>query len=250
MINWGYPCYGIPSCGYINPYYREIYSTKRFFTYDKLFKQNMMKKEILDISMTLEEVMIIYPTIRKFEKKIVNDFSMGDNLSLSEICLSSHAGTHIDSPYHFLPNGKKLDDYDLDIFFGPVSVIQVPDYINRIDGQFLASIGNLPERILFKTRNSKLYSKKVFDPDYVYVDESGAKYIVEQNVKLVGIDYQSFEKYGSTDYKAHKIVFTKDILVLEGINLSNVNPGNYFISCFPLKIKDAEAAPARAVLIK
>lgn len=119
----------------------------------------------------------------------------------------------------------------------------------KITAELLKKVGDLPERILFKTRNSQLYDKKSFTPDYVYIDSEAAKYISQFPVKLIGIDYLSIDKYQDTSKDAHKILLSKGIVLLEGIILTEVDEGDYQIVCFPIKIKGVEAAPCRAVLI-
>ncbi len=205
---------------------------------------------IIDISQTLEDMMVYYPSLTKFELKWKRSYKSGDNGSLSEITMASHIGTHVDSSYHFIKNGRKLDEIDLEVFYGPVRVIEIPKDMNKVEAECLKEYGELSERILFKTKNSELLKQKNFVKDYVYIDKKAAEYIAERNVRLVGIDYFSVDKYKSPDKETHKILLSKNIVLLEGINLNGISEGNYQLICFPLKIKGAEGAPCRAVLIE
>ena len=203
---------------------------------------------IIDISQPLEDSMVYYPSLTSFKLNWLKYYSRGDNRSISEFCMASHIGAHIDSPYHYILSGKKLDELDLELFYGKARVIEVENE-QKITAELLKKVGDLPERILFKTRNSQLYDKKSFTPDYVYIDSEAAKYISQFPVKLIGIDYLSIDKYQDTSKDAHKILLSKGIVLLEGIILTEVDEGDYQIVCFPIKIKGVEAAPCRAVLI-
>ncbi|MDK2824731.1 MAG: arylformamidase [Clostridia bacterium] len=205
--------------------------------------------KIIDISQTLEEPMVYYPSVKKFEFKWARHYSKGDISSLSEISMGSHVGTHLDSPYHFIENGKNLNEMDLDIFYGKARVIEVPEEQDKITAEFLKTIGDLDERILFKTKNSRMYELKVFKEDYVYIDREAAAYIAQFPVKLVGIDYVSVDMYKKSK-EAHMILLSRGIALLENIVLNEVNDGLYKLVCFPIKVKDAEAALCRAVLIE
>jgi arylformamidase len=205
--------------------------------------------KIIDISQALEEPMAYYPSLKKFEFKWARHYSKGDSTSVSEISMASHVGTHLDSPYHFIENGKILSEMDLSIFYGKVKVIEVPEDKDRITADFLKTLGQLPERILFKTKNSKMYDIKEFREDYVYIDVDAAAYIAQFPVKLVGIDYVSVDVYKKSK-EAHITLLSRGIALLEGIVLNEVNAGVYKLACFPLKVKGAEGAPCRAVLIE
>ena len=105
------------------------------------------------------------------------------------------------------------------------------------------------ERILVKTRNSK----EGFDTwrdNFVYLDGDAADYLAEVGIKLFGIDYLSVKQKGSKDNRAHTSLLSKDIPILETIDLSKVDDGEYFLVCAPLKISGVEGAPARALLMK
>lgn len=208
--------------------------------------------EIINISQPLKEGMLLNPP-NVFSISPIRNFSLGDKMRISKVCIS-HTGAHIDFPIHFIPSGKTLRDYEdiygLDTFYGPAAVIEVPYNKSSIDVNFLKSIGKLPNRILFKTSNSKLYKKTEVSQNYVYVEPEAAEYIAENDVRLVGIDYLGIENPKSTTFETHKILLSKDILILEGIILNDIKEGTYTLSCFPLEILDSDFGPCRAVLIK
>lgn len=205
---------------------------------------------IIDISQMLEDPMAYYPSLRKFELKWARHYRFGDSMSLSEIHMASHVGTHVDSPYHFIQDGKKINEIDLSVFYGTARVIEVPINKQKIDVEFLKGYDRLPERVLFKTKNSGFYKEKKFMEDYIYIDGEAAGYLAEHSVRLVGIDYVSVDKYKASGKEAHRILLLKDIVLLEGIDLNEVCEGEYKLVCFPLKVKNGEGAPCRAVLIE
>jgi arylformamidase len=108
------------------------------------------------------------------------------------------------------------------------------------------------DALLFKTANSTSGRNVsgVFSEDFVYISPEAARFCAEKGVGLVGIDYGSVDRRSETDFPAHYELLGNEILILEGINLKNVPPGRYTLFCLPLKIKGAEGAPARAVLVR
>ncbi len=211
----------------------------------------MSKKiEIIDISQSLDNQMLIYPSVKKFVLNHVRDYKKNDCMSLSEVEMSCHTGTHIDSPYHFVKDGYKISELDPKYFFGKALVIEIPENASCIEASMIKDIKPLCKRVLFKTKNSQLFMKKKFISEYIYIANDAAEYLAMKGVKLVGLDYLCIDKYKDAKRSAHKILLGNNIAVLESIILKNVVAGYYYLACFPLKFEDAEAAPCRAVLIK
>jgi arylformamidase len=205
--------------------------------------------EIIDITQTLEKDMLTYPSVKEFNLKLIRDYKKGDHMSLSEFSMSSHLGTHVDSPYHFINNGDKITDINLSTFYGDCQVIEIPQNKKNISKDFLENISIKSRRLLFKTANSYSFNDE-FNNDYVYISKEAAIYLTEKDVVLVGLDYMCVDKYKDPDRSTHIALLSSGILILESIILKNVAPGEYILNCFPLPIKDAEAAPCRATLIK
>jgi arylformamidase len=106
-------------------------------------------------------------------------------------------------------------------------------------------------RILFKTRNSHLWSNhKYFSKKYVYLTPQGATYLIDNGIKLVGFDYHSIDRFGDEEYPVHKLLLENQIALVEGLNLAEVDEGEYEMSCLPLRLKGMDAAPARVILKK
>lgn len=210
--------------------------------------QSQFKMKIFDISLLLNEQTITYPGTTAL--KITPTRSSVTGSALSEITLSSHAGTHIDAPAHVIEGGKTIDQIKLDIFFGPCRVLdltQVKDgiLVKDLEGKNIKE----GERILLKTNNSKRGFDKFYE-DYVYLSSEGAEYLADLGVKLVGIDCLSIKKRGLSDNRAHSELLSKNISIIEGLNMANIEEGKYTLVAFPLKFTGIDGSPARIVLIR
>lgn len=203
--------------------------------------------KIHDISVPICPEMPVYPGDPHISIQLRESIAKGSPCNVSSISLGSHTGTHIDPPYHFIESGIKVDQIPLNLLVGRTHVVEITS--PRIDKSVLKEV-NLsdPVRLLFKTRNSYLWNSNKFVEDYVYVTPDAAEMLVESGIKLVGIDYLSIEQYGSTTYQTHKILLGNGVIIVEGLNLSEVVPKDYEMICLPLRIKDADGAPARVIL--
>jgi arylformamidase len=201
--------------------------------------------KLYDISVDLSDTMPVWPEELAFSRK-ENHFH---SVCVSEVAMSLHAGTHLDAPYHFLPNGRKISDFSLERFVGKARVCNISDEqvinVRELEDKNLYGV----EKLLFKTKNSELWTQDSFVPDFIGLELDAAKYLVSLGVQLVGTDYLSIEAYGSKDNPVHKTLLENEVLILEGLNLSEVPEGDYSLVCCPLKILGAEASPARAFLM-
>lgn len=205
----------------------------------------------IDISVPISPNLPVWPGSPpiKFTKTL--DLEKGDSANDTSLNFSVHTGTHVDAPIHFIHNGKSIDKILLDTLIGSVYVAQVPDDILVITPEVLEKL-NVPtgtNRLLLRTRNSKLWKLKVeeFNPNFVALTPSAAQWIVDHKLCLVGIDYLSIQRFYDGP-ETHQILFSADITVIEGLNLSDVLEGKYELICLPVNLKNAEGAPARVVL--
>ncbi len=203
--------------------------------------------KIYDISMSIYPEMPVYKN--KDEKKpvitVLKNFTAGNTYE-SRILLDMHTGTHIDAPLHMLPEGDTTDNIDLSKVITKCKVIALTHCAKITAGDLENKNIQRGDFILLKTKNS--FSGQ-FDPEFVYLDKSGAEHLQNKEVTGVGIDALGIEK-NQPGHDTHKILFKAGIVILEGLNLKNIQEGQYFLFAAPLKIKGAEAAPARAVLIR
>ncbi len=204
-----------------------------------------------DITLTITPQSIVWPGDAPVVIKHTSSIAAGDNANVSEITMSCHTGTHVDAPDHFLNNGITVDNLSLDLLVGRAYVLHLPD-VSMITASVLmqAEIPPRTRRLLFKTRNSDLWANgsMEFKTDFVALSVDAAEYLVDRNVKVVGIDYLSIAPY-KMGTPVHKILLNAGVVVIEGLDLSKVSQGRYTLHCLPLKLGGAEGAPTRAVLV-
>jgi arylformamidase len=206
---------------------------------------------IYDVTVSISNETPVYPGDPKIEIVRTAKLESGDIANVSHLSFSSHTGTHVDPPSHFVRGGRALDELSLDVLIGRARVIDVGE-VSVIDSKVVesASLDGVT-RVLFKTRNSRFWGDedvKEFVKNFVYLYESAARALVEQGIKLVGIDYLSVEKFNFDTPSAHIELLGADVIIVEGLDLSSVTPGDYELICLPLKIRDGDGAPARVVL--
>ncbi len=210
----------------------------------------MANRKLYDISVLLGDESIVYPGDTPYRRTMVQTLESGDDCNLSGITMSAHAGTHLDAPYHFLKNGKTIDQFPVEKFILSARVVPIQNCV-AIEPVELENVDVRPgEAVLFKTRNSTegRIENDVFQENFVYLSAKGADWCVHNGIGLVGIDYLSIERFGSKNFTIHRKILANDIPILEGINLKSVPEGRYTLYCFPLKIKGGDGAPVRAVL--
>ncbi len=175
----------------------------------------------------------------------------GDPANVSQICMGVHAGTHVDAPNHFIEGTKKVIDLDLGTLIGKCRVIEIGYDVMAIGAKHVEGLEGA-ERVLFKTRNSDFWSDfdQGFRKDFTYIEPEAAKVLTEKGVKLVGIDYLSVEAFDAKKPDTHIALLEKEVIILEGLDLRNVPPGDYELICLPMKIAGGagDGAPSRTVL--
>ena len=207
---------------------------------------------IIDITIPLSDKTPVWEGEKGITIKFVDRIDDTSDFNVSRIELGVHAGTHVDTPYYIFKNGNTADQIPLDVLIGCVQVIGIPEGISVIDKDCLMNldIKDGVERILFKTSNSRYWvsDRYSFNRDYVALNSQGARYLVDMDLKLVGIDYFSVSVYDDL-IQPHKIFLDRDVVILENIDLRQVTMGLYELICLPLKIVGTDGAPVRAVLI-
>ena len=203
----------------------------------------------LDVSVSLEPGMATYPGNPEFEFQPVKRIAEGASSNVSRLVLGTHTGTHVDAPKHFFDTGAAVDALALDLLIGPAVVLAIdkPGGITR-DDLSAAGLRSGDPRVLLKTPNSTYWAHKGFRQDFTYLDESGARSLLEHGVKVVGIDYLSVEQFKKPGAPAHRTLLSAGVVIVEGLNLSQAEPGPYEMYCLPLRIAGGDGAPARVVL--
>ena len=204
--------------------------------------------KIFDVTVPISKDMVVYPGDPpvKIERRRIIDRN-DSKCNLTRYSFGSHTGTHVDPPFHFIESGITVDKLPLELLMGRAHVVEIA--APSIDEAVLEEI-NLTEdmRVLFKTRNSYLWGQKKFVEDFVYITPGAARVLVNNGIKVVGIDYLSVEKFGATEPETHLTLLRAGTVIIEGLDLREVEPGDYDMICLPLKVKDGDGAPARVVL--
>ncbi|MFW5733935.1 MAG: cyclase family protein [Oceanidesulfovibrio sp.] len=206
--------------------------------------------KIIDITMVLDPGYPPFPGDPGVSFETYKDVERGDPYRAVKLSMLNHAGTHIDTPAHFLPNGMRVDAIPLETLIGPAYVARTGAC--RIGPEDLeACAGTVAQRrLILKTPNSarpELYEKP-FRTDFCSLTPSGARWIADKGFVLVGIDCASAELFDDAEHEAHRILLEAGIVILEWLVLSHVEPGAYELTCLPLKLGGLDGAPARAVL--
>jgi len=204
-----------------------------------------------DISVPLGQV-AAWPGDTPYTRQMRCALADGAVSDVSILTLSAHAGTHVDSPAHFIAGAKKIDEFPVDRFLLPACVVESQDEtcvrVADLDGVDVAA----GEALILKTRNTAagVCTDGTFHKQHVYLSDEAADWCVERGVALVGIDAYSVDAPGTEEFPAHHKLMSVGICVLEVIDLRAVQPGRYTLLCLPLKLPDCEASPVRAVLAR
>lgn len=203
--------------------------------------------KIYDLSLALSADMVRWVSSQPLELIERKRMARGDTNNSSSVLMSVHSGTHVDAPFHFVPDGRTIESLPLELFVGPARVCAVDSerYITAAD---VAALDLQNEtRVLFKTRNSRLLHQPAYDPGFVAFSADGAQALVERGVKLVGLDYLSVAR-ADEQVPVHRAFLDHGVVLLEGADFSEVPPGRYELICLPIKLRGADGAPCRAVL--
>jgi arylformamidase len=203
----------------------------------------------IDISVPLRTGMVHWPSDPPTRVSRVKDLERGDPCTLSYIEMCAHAATHMDAPAHFIPGGGGIDLMPLDAAIGPARVIAIQDPKSIKPQELAVHRIRRGERILFKTANSaRCWETDEFVEDFVHISVEAARYLALRKVGLVGVDYLSVGGFRADGAATHQELLGAGVWIVEGLDLSRVQPGRVQLICLPLKLAGAEGAPARAIV--
>ncbi len=202
-------------------------------------------QEIIDISVEISEKTVLWPSSKAYSFRRACSFDR-DKVNVSEVELNLHTGTHIDTPLHFIEDGKSTSEVDLEKFCGKARVICL-DLTRNLEKEDLADKKvNAGEIILFNiAKNNDCLSRPVFCEDYVALNHSAAQYLIDKKVKAVGINYLTIGDGG-----VHTLLLNHGMAIIETLDLAGIGDGEYEFYGFPLKIRNGEGSPVRAVLLR
>ena len=193
--------------------------------------------------------MVHWPDNPEVEISRTLDMSRGDKCNVSKLSMGAHTGTHMDAPIHFITGGKGIDEMPPRIALGRARVIEIKDKESIKPEELSSKKIQKGERILFRTFNSmRVWKSDTFVEDFVYISKEAARYLANIGIELVGVDYLSVGGYKRDSVETHQALLGAGIWIIEGLNLSQIEPGNYELVCLPIKIVGGDGAPSRALV--
>jgi arylformamidase len=205
-------------------------------------------KNYKDVTVPFADKMMCFPTDPQCSIQPHWTIKKGDAVNLSVFCFGSHTGTHIDAPFHFTDTGKTVDQLDMHHFLGTAKVFE---FLNQpcIDMQ---DVSGLPVQkgdiVLFKTKNSRYMREGTFREDFAYITGEAAEYFADIKISTLGFDFLSIEQFGSKTFPAHHAIIGGGIVIIEGLDLTDVRPGEYDMVSLPMLVKGGNGSPIRVLL--
>ncbi|HEX2722955.1 MAG TPA: cyclase family protein [Gemmatimonadaceae bacterium] len=210
-----------------------------------------MVKRIFDISIPVVNDGLVYPGNPAISIEQQQSITKGAGANVSRISFGSHTATHVDAARHFIDHGRTVDQIGLGRLVGRAILISVDSSLMSIGRRDLEQhqlMGHT--RVLIRSRNSGFLLDREFHPDYTYLAPDAAEYLLSLGVDFVGVDYLSIEQFHSGHHRTHRTLLERDVVIAEGLLLSEPPDGEYELICLPLKLAGVDGAPARAILIE
>jgi arylformamidase len=205
------------------------------------------QREIIDVSLPLQAAMAVWPGDTEFDYQLTWKKSAGASVNVGAVRLSTHCGTHVDAPFHFDEQGRKIDELSLEVFVGKAFVIHIPNrpQISRKD---LSRDWQAATRLLLRT--DAWPNPQIFPKQIPVIDRDVPDWLGSHGIVLLGLDVPSVDELDSQDLPNHHALARNHIAILESLNLKNVEEGLYDLIAAPLKLVGADAAPVRAMLVR
>lgn len=205
--------------------------------------------EYFDISPLISSDLAVFPGDQAFVRRVAMSFEKQHHLELSSIHTTVHLGAHADAPSHYTANGKGIHERDLNLYMGLCQVIRVNIPRGaRLQVQDLGGKKILAPRVLFATDSYPNPNK--WNEDFNSLSADLVDMLASQKVCLVGLDTPSVDPAREKVLSSHHAISRHDMAVLEGVVLDQVPEGLYTLIALPLKLKNLDASPVRAILLK
>ncbi|PLT28217.1 arylformamidase [Peribacillus deserti] len=202
----------------------------------------------IDISQRLRNGMPVWPGDTPFSYSVSWPYEESGSVNVGKLEMSTHTGTHIDAPFHFDNEGKKVIDLDINLYIGDAEVIHLPNVtkigLEELNGRSLQGVS----RLLIRTDHWT--DKNVFPESIPYVEPEAADFLAQNGIRLLGLDLPSVDQLDSKELAAHHMLNEKGIHILEGLLLNDIEEGRYELAALPLPITEGDGSPVRAVIRK
>lgn len=209
--------------------------------------------QVFDVTLPMRPEMVTWPDEPGPTYAPLSEILEGDPANVTHVGFGSHTGTHVDAPKHFLDDGPPVDQLDPAVLVGPAYVVDVGD-VPLIDRSVLESCGVPADttRLVIRSDNSGFWDEDEprFHEDFTGVAPSGADWLVERGIRLVGIDYLSIEPFQSEGHPVHRRLLAEGVVIVEGLDLRAVTAGAYELFCGPLRLGGIDGSPARVFLVR
>lgn len=208
----------------------------------------------IDVSLDVFPGMMVYPGECEVERHFhLDPHDSPEPVTCTHWSMTAHAGTHLDAPRHFVPEGQSITDFTPDFFEFHAVVVDATHLRSRgahVGPELVRQVLRPGvDAVLFKTHGGELWRASAFDPQHTAVAPEAAGFLAAvPGMRLVGIDYFSVEPFGSNPARTHLALLGAGLFILEGLDLAHVQPGFYDLMCVPARWRDSEAAPCRAIL--
>lgn len=209
---------------------------------------------VIDVSLPIGPDLLVWPGDPAVEVTPRAQIARGDPANVSEARMGTHTGTHVDPPNHFLEGAAGIDRVPLEVLLGEAVVADARHLDRPMEPADLDGL-DIPAgatRVLLRTANSELWRRLPvpFPERYACLSPESATWVVERGIRLIGVDFLSVEQKGAKGHPVHHTLLGSGVVIVEGLNLGDVEPGPYTLACLPLRIVDGDGGPARAVLIE
>jgi len=203
----------------------------------------------IDVTIPIRPGMPVFPGDPPVRIELAQAIAEGAACNVTRLDMGAHTGTHIDAPVHFIEGAAGAEALPLEALIGPAWVVDATHLRSEIDERALAGLAIPADatRVLFKTPNSSLWDREGFSDDFIGLTDRAARALVARGIVLVGADYLSIAPHGKAA-PTHHAFLKAGVVIVEGLDLRDVEPGPYDLVCLPLRVVGCDGAPARALL--
>jgi arylformamidase len=204
--------------------------------------------KLIDISRKLGKNVPTWPGDAPFSFQIEWSKVDSGSVNVGKLEMSTHTGTHVDAPFHFDDEGKRIYDLDLNLYVGRALVVDMRNKESVGASDFHGVDLQEVERVILRTDSWENPSQ--FPEKITYLRPDLASFLGERGVRLIGVDVPSVDPLDSKELAAHHSLHENGIHILEAVDLQHVEPGEYELIALPLPLVEADGSPVRAVLRK
>ncbi|KAL0216614.1 hypothetical protein P9112_008798 [Eukaryota sp. TZLM1-RC] len=207
--------------------------------------------KLVDLSHTLENGMPLYPGTVPVEIKQCNDIPT-DGYEEVRFSMNTHVGTHIDSPKHMTEGATSLSDWDISQYHGKAVLIDLRnlgrEFIEIDDLRPYSESLQGAEYVILHTGWSQFWGQEKYFEEFPTLSIDAANWLVQYKLKGIGMDCISPDPCSTTTFPIHHILMKKDMVITENLcNLDEIDAKEFSFSCFPLKFKNGDGSPVRAI---